>query len=186
MPCHGHRTWHPSPSLYTHTGPTCRCAIHWCGTSHWKTQLPLLMSWVRPDWEILPRPSTHTSECSTLWCYGGNIVSSVIFFSYQPVLLSQPPPVRYFPASSPVVDLVYGNLLDAADLLYQDEILFVMYYAPWCAKSSRVRWEFDKAARYLENEVTYLVDKTLEGCFTKSSLFTFKFNSLWGYDLGFI
>ena len=23
------------------------------------------MSWVRPDWEILPRPSTHTSECST-------------------------------------------------------------------------------------------------------------------------
>ena len=30
------------------------------GTSHWNTQLPILMSRVRPDQEILPRPSTHT------------------------------------------------------------------------------------------------------------------------------
>ena len=30
----------------------------------WNTQLPIVMSWVRPDQEILPclRPSTHTSE----------------------------------------------------------------------------------------------------------------------------
>ena len=38
-----HRTWHPIPSQYTDTAPTCRCAIHWCGTSHWNTQLPILM-----------------------------------------------------------------------------------------------------------------------------------------------
>ena len=44
MPCHRHRTWHPTPSQFTDTGPTCRCAIHWCGTSHWNTQLPILMS----------------------------------------------------------------------------------------------------------------------------------------------
>ena len=49
-------TWHPTPSHYTDTGPTCRCAIHWCGTSHWNTQLPILMSWVRSDREILPPP----------------------------------------------------------------------------------------------------------------------------------
>ena len=31
------------------------------------------MSWVRPDWEILPRPTTHTSEHLTLpCCYGGS------------------------------------------------------------------------------------------------------------------
>ena len=65
MPCRRHRTRHPTPSQYTDTGPTCRCAIHRCGTSHWNTQLPILMSWVRPDREILPRPSTHTSERST-------------------------------------------------------------------------------------------------------------------------
>ena len=62
MPCGRDRIWHPTQSQYTVTGPTCRCAIHWCGTSHWNTQLPILMSWVRPDREIFLRPSTHTSE----------------------------------------------------------------------------------------------------------------------------
>ena len=45
---------HFDTSQYTDTGPTCRCAIHWRGTSHWNTQLPILMTWVRPDHEILP------------------------------------------------------------------------------------------------------------------------------------
>ena len=79
MPRRRHRTWHSTPSQYTDTGSTCCCAIHWCGTSHWNTQLPILMSWVRPAWEILPWPSTHTSERSTLWCcYGGSSVESTI------------------------------------------------------------------------------------------------------------
>ena len=51
MPHHRHRTWHPAPAEYTDTGPTYRCVAHWCGTSHWNTQLPILMSWVRPDRE---------------------------------------------------------------------------------------------------------------------------------------
>ena len=58
-----HRTWHPTPSQYTDTGPTCRCAIHWCGTSHWNTQLPILMYWVWPDREISP----HTPANSQLY-----------------------------------------------------------------------------------------------------------------------
>ena len=37
-------TRHPTPSYYTDTGPTCRCAIQWCDTSHWNTQLPISMS----------------------------------------------------------------------------------------------------------------------------------------------
>ena len=92
MSCHTHRTWHPTWSQYTDTGPTCRCAIHWirCGTSHWNTQLPILMSWVRPNREIhpwvLPWPSTNTSERSTLWCcYGGKPVrGSVWSVPYPP------------------------------------------------------------------------------------------------------
>ena len=87
MPCCRHRTWHPTPSQYTDTGPTCRCAIHWCGTSHLNTQLPLLLSWVWPDREILPWPSTHTSECSTLWYwYGGSQSEAWWKVSYQPGL----------------------------------------------------------------------------------------------------
>ena len=33
MSCRRHRTWHPTLSLYTDTERTCRCAIHWCGTT---------------------------------------------------------------------------------------------------------------------------------------------------------
>ena len=65
MPCCRHRTWLPTLSQYTDTGSTWHCAIHWCGTSHWNTQLPFLMSWVRPEWEMLPRSSTHPSKHST-------------------------------------------------------------------------------------------------------------------------
>ena len=39
-PCRRHRTWPPTPSQYTNTVLTCSCAFHWCGTSHWSTQLP--------------------------------------------------------------------------------------------------------------------------------------------------
>ena len=48
----------PNPfTVYTHDRPV---------VSHWNTQLPILMSWVRPHREILPRPFTHTSERSPL------------------------------------------------------------------------------------------------------------------------
>ena len=52
MPCRRHRTWHRTPPQYTDTGPTYRCAIH--GTSHWNTQLPISMSWMRPDLKSFP------------------------------------------------------------------------------------------------------------------------------------
>ena len=62
----------PCHSIQTQ-GLTCCYAIHWCGMSCWNIQLPILMSWVRPYQEILPRPFTHTSERSILWCwYGGS------------------------------------------------------------------------------------------------------------------
>ena len=38
-----------------------------CGTSHWNTQLPILMKSTATHLnEIFPRLSTHTSECPTL------------------------------------------------------------------------------------------------------------------------
>ena len=76
MPFRWHRTWHPTPSQYTDTRPTYHCDIYplanamWCpvancyGTSHCITQLPTLMSWVRPNRGIFSRPSTHTREGS--------------------------------------------------------------------------------------------------------------------------
>ena len=62
MPCHRQRTWHPTPSQYTTSGPTCHCTILWRVMLHWNTQLPILLSWVRPDREIFPRASTHAAN----------------------------------------------------------------------------------------------------------------------------
>ena len=62
-----HLSLPPPLRILTRLRPCCRCTIHWCGTSHWNTQLP--MSWVRPDRQTLTRPSTHshmTSEGYTL------------------------------------------------------------------------------------------------------------------------
>ena len=54
----GHNT--PSRHSIQTPGPTWCCGIHWCGTSLWDKELLLLMSWVIPNREILPRPSTYT------------------------------------------------------------------------------------------------------------------------------
>ena len=43
--------------------------------------------------------------------------------------------------------------LYTALLLEDEEVLFVMFYAPWCGKSMHVKGEFEKAAHYLEHEV---------------------------------
>ena len=76
---------------FTDKGSICRSAINRCGTSHWNTQLPFLMSWERPDQEILPRSSTYTSERSTLWCCG-SWVESVGYLTHQ---VLNPGPVEY-------------------------------------------------------------------------------------------
>ena len=72
-------------TVYRHRDELSLCYCHWCGMSHSNTQLPILMSCIRPDQEILPRPSPHTSQSSTLWCwyhgYGGS--QSVESIPYQ-------------------------------------------------------------------------------------------------------
>jgi len=37
-----------------------------------------------------------------------------------------------------------------------EELLFVMYYAPWCAHSMAIRDEFSAAARYMDGEVSLI------------------------------
>ena len=71
---HATNTGHDTPPGHStqDSRPICGCAIHWWGMSHWNTYLPILMSWVRPNREILPKPSTHTSECWNLWCWYGD------------------------------------------------------------------------------------------------------------------
>ena len=67
MSCRRQRTQHPTPSQYTNTGPSCCCAINWSGMSYQNTQLPTLMSFVRPDQEIILRPSTHQRTLNSIY-----------------------------------------------------------------------------------------------------------------------
>ena len=66
--CHAAYTGHDNPPLHsiqTHGRPVTMLSID--VMSHWNIQLPILISLVRPDWKILPRPSTHTREHSTIY-----------------------------------------------------------------------------------------------------------------------
>ncbi|XP_013398415.1 thioredoxin domain-containing protein 11 [Lingula anatina] len=85
-----------------------------------------------------------------------------VFFKYghsiknaRTITQSQPGPRRFFPISSAVIDSPLGALQPLSELVHQEEVLFVMYYAPWCAQSMEARWEFEKAARYFHRQVTF-------------------------------
>ena len=60
----------PTLSQYTDIRLTCRCAFHLCGKSHWYTQLPFWVSWVKPDWEILPRNHTYQQTLNFMMLLG--------------------------------------------------------------------------------------------------------------------
>ena len=68
----------------------------------------------------------------------------------------QPSPKCFFPTLSPVLDYPRGNLAEVGDLLVEEEVLMVMYYAPWCSHSNKAKKEFEKAATYLENQVQFV------------------------------
>ncbi|XP_076075013.1 thioredoxin domain-containing protein 11-like [Mytilus galloprovincialis] len=92
-------------------------------------------------------------------CTMGLILSLLALLpSLRQATLTSPakPPRRFFPAGSAVIDFPYGNMNPIVDLLQKEEILFVMYYAPWCAQSVSVREEYQKAAKYLIDKVKFV------------------------------
>jgi len=70
------------------------------------------------------------------------------------VYTSQPPPRSFFPTSSVVLDFPYGNVNDVLEIVADEEVLVVMYYAPWCSASKRFHDEFVHAAEYMKDEVS--------------------------------
>jgi len=80
-----------------------------------------------------------------------------VSLEWPAVIRSQPPPHQFFRRSSGIVDFSHGDHAGVMSLLKEggDELLFVMYYAPWCAESMAAREEFSKAAVYMGNEVSW-------------------------------
>ncbi|CAI9718358.1 domain-containing 11-like [Octopus vulgaris] len=77
-------------------------------------------------------------------------------FSSKPVILPPMPPRRFFPFDSLVVEFPFGSISSLLDFVRDDEIIFVMYYAPWCTRSMAVRWEFHKAASFMKDQVKFV------------------------------
>ncbi|XP_067672608.1 thioredoxin domain-containing protein 11-like isoform X1 [Haliotis asinina] len=84
--------------------------------------------------------------------------SSSFFFSLKPKPITVPPkpPKKFFPNNSPVYDFFNGELDPVVRLLAQEELIFLMYYAPWCSRSMAIRWEFHKAARHMQGRVKFV------------------------------
>ena len=90
--------------------------------------------------------------CSVFVCVNSVSVS----LAWPAATRPPPPPRQFFRRSSGVIDFPYGDLSGVMSVLKDGgaELLFVMYYAPWCAQSMAVREEFGTAARYMDSEVS--------------------------------
>jgi len=82
-----------------------------------------------------------------------------VSLAWPAVVRSQPPPRLFFHQSSGVIDFPYGDLAGVMSLLQDggEELVFVMYYAPWCAQSMMARDEFSQAAKYMDGEVSDII-----------------------------
>ena len=73
IPFRRHRAWHPSCNcIHRHRADLLSYPFHGCGRSHWKPQLPVWMSWVWPDIEMLSQWSVPYHELQTQVLWHGN------------------------------------------------------------------------------------------------------------------
>nr|XP_057946717.1 thioredoxin domain-containing protein 11 isoform X1 [Doryrhamphus excisus] len=72
------------------------------------------------------------------------------------VVAAARPPLRFFSAESPVVDLYLGQLDQVERLRSVAEVSFVFFYAPWCAQSMAARQEVQLVAKKLAKQVQFV------------------------------
>ncbi|KAG7486941.1 thioredoxin domain-containing protein 11 [Solea senegalensis] len=66
------------------------------------------------------------------------------------------PPVRFFSAEAPVVDLYMGQLDQVERLKSVAEVSLIFFYAPWCAHSMAARQEVQQVAKKLAKQVQFV------------------------------
>uniref|UniRef100_A0A8C2YXT1 Thioredoxin domain containing 11 n=1 Tax=Cyclopterus lumpus TaxID=8103 RepID=A0A8C2YXT1_CYCLU len=72
------------------------------------------------------------------------------------VVAAARPPVRFFSAEAPVVDLYLGQLDQVERLRSVAEVSLVFFYAPWCAHSMAARQEVQQVAKRLAKQVQFV------------------------------
>lgn len=61
----------------------------------------------------------------------------------------------FFPKESVVTDWYRGEISLAIEEARKSDIAFVMFYAPWDAKSQDIRLEFEIAARHMQGFISF-------------------------------
>lgn len=85
-------------------------------------------------------------------CLGLNFTS--LFVCFRPPRISKSPsPVPFFPRTSLVADFYRGHLGPAYERVFESDVSFVMYYAPWDAESQATRTQFKIVAQYYNKQV---------------------------------
>ncbi|KAG7222577.1 hypothetical protein INR49_016174 [Caranx melampygus] len=80
------------------------------------------------------------------------------------VVAAARPPVRFFSAEAPVVDLYLGQLDQVERLRSMAEVSLIFFYAPWCAHSMAARQEVQQVAKKLAKQVwTHRVQRSICG-----------------------
>lgn len=72
------------------------------------------------------------------------------------VVAAARPPVRFFSAEAPVVDLYLGQLDQVERLRSVAEVSLIFFYAPWCAHSMTARHEVQQVAKKLAKQVQFV------------------------------
>ncbi|RVE75887.1 hypothetical protein OJAV_G00003500 [Oryzias javanicus] len=72
------------------------------------------------------------------------------------VVAAARPPVRFFSADAPVVDLYLGQLDQVERLRNMAEVSLIFFYAPWCAHSMTARQEVQLVAKKLAKQVQFV------------------------------
>ncbi|XP_044043905.1 thioredoxin domain-containing protein 11 [Siniperca chuatsi] len=72
------------------------------------------------------------------------------------VVAASRPPVRFFSAEAPVVDLYLGQLDQVERLRSMAEVSLIFFYAPWCAHSMTARQEVQQVAKKLAKQVQFV------------------------------
>ncbi|XP_012936183.2 thioredoxin domain-containing protein 11 isoform X2 [Aplysia californica] len=109
----------------------------------------------RPD-ALFRGMARHPEICCLLLTFFVTLVAKYgSSLQGKPVTMPPKQPQFMFPPTAMVADSPRGSLVPLIQLLSRDELVVVMYYAPWCSKSQRAREEFLKAANFLRSKVSF-------------------------------
>ncbi|XP_064415111.1 thioredoxin domain-containing protein 11 isoform X3 [Latimeria chalumnae] len=78
------------------------------------------------------------------------------FSRAKDVVVLARPPVRFFSARSPVIDLYRGQLDQAEQIRSDSEVSLLYFYAPWCGQSITAKVEIEQVAKRLVDQVLFV------------------------------